>query len=150
MTLNEILNAVNQLSTTGELLAINKLTISRLKQVQAVNCAVAIGDFSVGQAVEWSSSKFGMVITGKVVRIKLKNVLVDYGSNRLMNVPASMLRPATKLLPGTVVTASQMHAASNAGIGKMVSQMSAGQKAAMTRKLRAAAKGGTVNPGAKL
>lgn len=49
--------------------------------------------FRAGDRVEFTSSRSGRVLTGKVSRVKIKYVVVDCDNGQRWNIPGGMLRP---------------------------------------------------------
>ena len=54
--------------------------------------------FKTGDRVEFTSSRSGRVITGSVIKAKIKYILVHSDNNQRWNIPGGMLR----LIPQTV------------------------------------------------
>ena len=50
--------------------------------------------FKSGDRVEFTSSRTGTVLTGKVSRVKIKYVVVNCDNGQTWNIPGGMLRPA--------------------------------------------------------
>jgi hypothetical protein len=49
--------------------------------------------FKSGDQVEFTSSRTGTVLTGKVSRVKIKYVVVNCDNGQTWNIPGGMLRP---------------------------------------------------------
>ena len=49
--------------------------------------------FKSGDRVEFTSSRSGRVITGSVIKAKIKYILVHSDNNQRWNIPGGMLRP---------------------------------------------------------
>jgi lactam utilization protein B len=50
-------------------------------------------NFKAGDRVEFTSSRSGRVITGSVIKVKIKYILVHSDNNQRWNIPGGMLRP---------------------------------------------------------
>lgn len=55
-------------------------------------------NFKAGDRVQFTSSRSGRVITGSVIKAKIKYILVHSDNNQRWNIPGGML----KLIPQTV------------------------------------------------
>ena len=50
-------------------------------------------NFKAGDRVEFTSSRTGAVLAGKVSRVKIKYVVVNCDNGQTWNIPGGMLRP---------------------------------------------------------
>jgi hypothetical protein len=84
---------VNQLNSLSvqDLLRLNKLVVSIVKEKQRMDNRTATFEFNVGDAVKYTG-KFGPT-SGKVVDVKRTKVVVQSNLGRYL-VPASMLSKA--------------------------------------------------------
>lgn len=89
MTFETLLAGLATGSFTAEQLAAFT-NVLRSKRVMVGNSIRAT--LNPGQKVSFDSSKFGRTVTGTVVKIKPKNILIDCGADGKWNVPATMVR----------------------------------------------------------
>ena len=83
---------VNQLNALSvqDLLKLNKLVVSIVKEKQRMDNRVASVSLMAGDEVSYMSGKLGRKVTGKIIEVKRTKVVVDSAVGRYL-VPASML-----------------------------------------------------------
>lgn len=76
-----------------DLLKLNKLVVTVVKEKQRMDNRTSAFNFMPGDAVNYTSGKFGTKVSGKVVEVKRTKVVVQSSLGRYL-VPASMLTKA--------------------------------------------------------
>lgn len=93
-TFADIVSALsNQSFTFDELKTINKLANLAHQRNQFDAASVARAILKNGQAVCFDSKKLGKNVTGVILKIKPKNILIDCGIHGRWNVAASLVQP---------------------------------------------------------
>jgi small-conductance mechanosensitive channel len=69
--------------------------IDAVKWARASLAKSVKNQLSIGDTVEFTSSKTGLTVTGSVIKIAIKYVTVRTPTGYLWRVPASMLGPVT-------------------------------------------------------
>lgn len=77
--------------TIEDLLKLNRQLVAIVKEKQRMDNRTATFDFVSGDAVSYTSPKFGKRVTGTVREVKRTKVVVETNFGRVL-VPASMLR----------------------------------------------------------
>lgn len=83
---------VTQLNTMSvqDLIKLNKQVVAIVKEKQRMDNRVASVCLMAGDAVTYTSGKFGTKVSGKVIEVKRTKVVVQSNLGRYL-VPASML-----------------------------------------------------------
>ena len=94
-TFADIVTALsNQSFTLDQLKTINRLVNVNHRANQAHRSEIAKASLSVGDVVSFKSTKLFREVSGKILKIKPKNILIDCGSDGKWNVPATMVKSA--------------------------------------------------------
>ena len=95
ITFADIVTALsNQSFTLAELKTINQLVNQNHRRNQQVAIVVAKASMKAGDTVSFDSKKLGKNVSGVILKIKPKNILLDCGVLGKWNVPATMVKAA--------------------------------------------------------
>ena len=88
--LNEIISNLGHL-TEADLVTLNRAICNEFKTIQSRKTISAKSALSVGDTVEWTSSRTGRSMSGELVKINRKNAKVQVGITT-WTVPMTMLK----------------------------------------------------------
>ena len=78
-------------ASIDQLIALNRVVVSMVKQKTQARGRAAANRLTVGTTVTWTG-KIGRPVTGIVTKVKIKMVEIDAGRDGRWNVNASMLK----------------------------------------------------------